>query len=79
MPEFTLYFTLGCHLCELAEAELLPWVAAGNIEVILQDIAEDILLVELYGVRIPVLQNCATLAELNWPFGHDELRLFLPA
>lgn len=71
-----LYGTLGCHLCELAEQQLLPWVAAGwQIELV--DIAEDDDLMARYSLVIPVLQHVASARELGWPFDQAALLGFL--
>lgn len=59
--------TLGCHLCEQAQAIMLPFAVRG-LEIELIDIAESEQMVERYGLRIPVLQRCDTGMELNWPF-----------
>lgn len=76
-PECQLFGTLGCHLCELAEAELMPLVEHGLL-VELVDIAEDgPALVEAYGLRIPVLRRLDTGAELNWPFDTEQIVAFL--
>jgi len=41
------------------------------------DISTEERLVELYGIRIPVLKNTANENEIGWPFGLEELaRLF---
>ena len=53
-PECQLFGTLGCHLCEVAEAVLMPFVEHGLL-VELVDIADDEAWVEHYGLRIPVL------------------------
>ena len=68
VPEFLLYHTLGCHLCEDAEAILAPLSARLKVSYRKVDIADDDLLVERYGVRIPVLCHVASSAELGWPF-----------
>ncbi|TGG95714.1 glutaredoxin family protein [Natronospirillum operosum] len=69
MPiELTLYGTSHCHLCEQAEAVLLPFVAASQCQVELIDIAEDESLLTLYGTRIPVLRHGPTGITLDWPF-----------
>mgnify|MGYP002041004962 CR=1 FL=1 len=52
-PECQLFGTLGCHLCELAEAELMPLVEHG-LMVELVDIADSQQLFDSYGLRIPV-------------------------
>ncbi len=62
-----LYGTSGCHLCELAEQQLLPWVAAGW-QVELVDIADDDLLLERFSVLIPVLEDAVSQRTLCWPF-----------
>ena len=66
-PECQLFGTLGCHLCEVAEEELMPLVEHGLL-VELVDIAENEDWVEDYGLRIPVLRRMDTGAELDWPF-----------
>ncbi|MDU9390291.1 glutaredoxin family protein [Pseudomonas japonica] len=76
LPECQLFGTLGCHLCEVAEALLMPLVEHGLL-VELVDIAEDQTMVERYGLRIPVLRRCDSGAELNWPFDADQVVAFL--
>lgn len=76
LPECQLFGTLGCHLCEVAEALLMPFVEHGLL-VELVDIAEHEHLVEDYGLRIPVLRRSDTGAELNWPFEAEQIVEFL--
>lgn len=52
LPECQLFGTLGCHLCEVAEAVLMPLVDHGLL-VELVDIAESEPLFERYGLIIP--------------------------
>ncbi|MBD8706119.1 MULTISPECIES: glutaredoxin family protein [Pseudomonas] len=75
-PECQLFGTLGCHLCEVAEAVLMPLVEHG-LMVELVDIAEREADYETYGLRIPVLRRTDTGAELDWPFDTDQVVLFL--
>ena len=75
-PECQLLGTLGCHLCEVAEALLMPFVENGLL-VELIDIAEEEGMVERYGLRIPVLRRCDSGAELNWPFDGEQVVEFL--
>ena len=75
-PECQLLGTLGCHLCEVAEGVLLPFVEHGLL-VELIDIAERESWVDIYGLRIPVLRRVDTGAELNWPFESDQVADFL--
>ncbi|OKA27620.1 glutaredoxin [Pseudomonas versuta] len=75
-PECQLFGTLGCHLCELAEAELMPLVEHGLL-VELVDIAESEAMFEAYGLRIPVLRRIDTGEELNWPFDAAQVVNFL--
>lgn len=68
-----LYGTLGCHLCDDAEALLAPVLVAvsavgSDCEIECIDIADDDGLLEQYGARIPVLRRIADGAELGWPF-----------
>jgi len=67
-PECQLFGTLGCHLCEVAEGVLMPFVVEHGLLVELVDIAEREDLSETYGLRIPVLRRIDTGAELDWPF-----------
>ena len=75
-PECQLFTTLGCHLCELAEAEIMPLVEHGLL-VELVDIADSQALFEAYGLRIPVLRRVDTGAELGWPFDTGQVVSFL--
>ncbi|MCQ4256546.1 glutaredoxin family protein [Stutzerimonas stutzeri] len=76
LPECQLFGTLGCHLCEQAEAMLLPLVENGLL-VELLDIAERHETVDDYGLRIPVLRRVDTGAELDWPFEVEQVVRFL--
>jgi|TARA_B100001059_G_C17774243_1_gene550274 glutaredoxin len=72
MHPLILYTTSGCHLCEHAEAIL----EAGGHVFQPQDIADDLELMERYGVRIPVVRDRAG-RELGWPFDGTQLEAFL--
>ncbi len=78
----TLYTTIGCHLCEQAEAILAVLQSEGSIHHVLSvDIATDEELVLQYGIRIPVVkladgQNSGD-NELGWPFSEQDVRRFL--
>lgn len=71
--QVVLYGTEFCHLCEQAEA-LLGELQA-SIEYV--DIADDDILLERYGVHIPVVRRLDNNAELNWPFDAAVLSQFL--
>lgn len=73
MSQFYLYTTLGCHLCEQAESLIKTQEAALGFSWQAKEIADQDHLVELYGVKIPVLHCCTTQLELSWPFDEDEL------
>ena len=75
-PECQLFGTLGCHLCEIAEAEIMPLVEHGLL-VELVDITDPEDLTEAYGLRIPVLRRVDTGAELDWPFDTQQVVAFL--
>lgn len=71
----TLYGTLGCHLCDEAEALLRKAASARQLEWRYVDIADDAALIERYGERIPVLATAGG-QEVGWPFSLlDILRL----
>ncbi|MDH4561076.1 MULTISPECIES: glutaredoxin family protein [unclassified Pseudomonas] len=76
LPECQLFGTLGCHLCEVAEGVLMPFVERGLL-VELVDIADREEWVETYGLRIPVLRRCDTGSELGWPFDACQVASFL--
>lgn len=71
--------TLGCHLCDDAAEILVQVMDPARYVVDIVDIADDDILVEKYGVRIPVLVDEASGAELGWPFDHQALFSFLQA
>lgn len=75
-PDVVLYSTSACHLCEQAEALLLPWVKQGRVVEVV-DISESDDLFQRYGVHIPVLRRTDTGAELYWPFDTRSLAAFL--
>ena len=72
MLPLTLYTTSGCHLCEHAEAIL----EQGGHVFRAVDIANNLSLMEQYGVRIPVVRDAAG-RELGLPFDGTQLRQFL--
>ena len=76
IPECQLSGPLGCHLCEVAEAELLPFVEHGLL-VELVDIVEQQTWLDRYALRIPVLRRSDTGAELDWPFEAEQVASFL--
>ncbi|AHC34505.1 glutaredoxin [Pseudomonas fluorescens] len=76
LPECQLFGTLGCHLCEIAEAEIIPLVEHGLL-VELVDITDPEDLTDAYGLRIPVLRRVDTGAELDWPFDTEQVVAFL--
>jgi len=72
-----LYHTAHCHLCEEAAAMCAAVLNQDYFEVYQVDIVDSDVLVERYGVRIPVLRDDALDAELGWPFDVDQLIAFL--
>lgn len=76
LPECQLLGTPGCHLCDYAEAVLMPFVENGLL-VELLDIAEQPGLLEHYALIIPVLRRTDTGVELHWPFDAPQVAAFL--
>ena len=72
-----LYTTASCHLCEQAQVLLEGADDAREVQLEVLDIAASDDLVEHYGRRIPVLQCMHSGAELDWPFGADDLSRWL--
>ena len=70
IQQLYLFSTSHCHLCELAYSLAMK---IPDISVIVIDIADDELLLEKFGIRIPVLQRQDTQAELNWPFTEADI------
>ena len=77
MINLILYGTLGCHLCEVAEQILATELDLNAMPVELVDIADHDHLVERYGIRIPVLLEPNSGAELGWPFDAEQLQDFI--
>ena len=65
--------TEGCHLCEQATPLLVAGLDPQLFEVDLVDIAFDDLLMDRYAMRIPVLVDNQSGAELEWPFDMQQL------
>lgn len=74
---YILFGTSACHLCELAE-EMLTSLCATNPDIVFEkvDISDSDVLLERYGVRIPVLRN-ERGGELGWPFSPAQLAAFV--
>lgn len=68
MRKMILYTTDGCHLCDLAKEAVEQSGIADSIDLAEFDITTDKQLVELYGIRIPVIKDRQTGKEIGWPF-----------
>nr|WP_067289655.1 glutaredoxin family protein [Marinobacterium profundum] len=77
MRHFLLMSTSGCHLCDEAIEIIVTALDPAQHSVDEVDIADEDALVELYGVRIPVLLDEASGAELGWPFDRAGLLAFI--
>ena len=76
MNRLIFYTTSGCHLCEHAVVLLQEYAAQPNsaqFDLEEVDISTDELLVELYGIRIPVVKNPVNKKEVGWPFGLEDI------
>jgi hypothetical protein len=66
--------TVGCHLCDLAEAivqKIAPALGASFTKI---DIASNEQLIEEFGMKIPVLRSTADKDQtLSWPFDQQQL------
>jgi len=85
MKTLNLYTTLGCHLCEEAEALMRSALDKKSYTLEKIEISESEELVDKYGIRIPVIQlpshidpSTGEAAELGWPFDAQQFEQFLP-
>ena len=69
-----LYQRDDCHLCDQALA-LLAAARAPEFDSVFID--DDEALEARYGLRVPVLRDEASGAELDWPFDAARLRAFV--
>lgn len=74
-----LYSTSHCHLCEQAAALLVSLSDQYDIEWINIEVTDDLVLLESYGIKIPVLKRLDTNVEIAWPFSSQDIEKFLHA
>lgn len=74
---WVLYGTLGCHLCEQAQAIIQQLQQSFVIELTQVDIADNAQWVAAMGERIPVLENTQLRQTLDWPFDPEVLTRWL--
>lgn len=72
-----LYTTSHCHLCEQAEALLMSLSDPYDIQWLNVEITDDLVLLESYGSKIPVLKRLDTNLEIAWPFSIKDIEIFL--
>lgn len=82
MPHTSLYLytSVGCHLCEQAEALLVEVMGAQSERVLPVEVADSDELMASYALRIPVVagsNRAGEWCELGWPFDAGELWTFL--
>ena len=70
----TLYQRDDCHLCDQAVEALAQARAGAFFSVFIDD---DAALEARYGLRVPVLRDARSQAELDWPFTIEAVRAFL--
>ena len=80
MKRLIFYTTSGCHLCEHAVVLLQEYAAqpdSAQFDLEEVDISTAEHLVDLYGIRIPVVRNSAKEKEIGWPFGFEDIATLL--
>lgn len=77
MTSLQLFSTSGCHLCELAKQQLDELIVQNPLDYEEIEITTSEELVEVYGVRIPVLRDVVSGREIGWPFDLALLQDFL--
>ncbi|MGB2832802.1 MAG: glutaredoxin family protein [Methylotenera sp.] len=75
--QLLLYTTSHCHLCEQAESMLCALSTQVDLDLTRIEIAEDEVLLTLYGTKIPVIKRQDNNLELGWPFAAVELKSFI--
>ncbi len=73
-PVLTLFQRDDCHLCDLA-LDVLALARAPEFESVFIDGDDE--LEAHYGMRVPVLRNEGSGAELEWPFDAPQLQRWL--
>ncbi|MDQ1118192.1 MULTISPECIES: glutaredoxin family protein [Pseudoxanthomonas] len=74
MTDLLLYQRDDCHLCDAALAVLAAARVPEPASVFIDD---DAALEARYGLRVPVLRDARSQAELDWPFTIEAVRAFL--
>lgn len=72
MITLQLFSTVGCHLCDMAIEQIKTLSIADHVDLHIVEIGDDDVLVEQYGVRIPVVKFPDN-SELNWPFNQNDI------
>lgn len=75
MDQLILYYTSDCHLCDEAEGLLLSAGLGESYQKV--EIVDDPVLLDTYGVHIPVLKRGDNQRELFWPFDAPALADFV--
>jgi len=73
---YIFYTTAGCHLCDEAIAMLSHDFKDKLEQIGLCDIANEDVLIDTYGTRIPVIEALSSSQEIAWPFTKDSLSNF---
>lgn len=68
-----LYSTSHCHLCEQALEILNQFSQTHAFQYQIIEIADDEILLNRYGNKIPVVKNTVTHQEISWPFDMQDL------
>lgn len=72
-----LYGTSACHLCEEATALLKNLACEMELQWSEIDIVDEAHLMQLYGIKIPVLKREDNDSELCWPFSKADILRWL--
>ena len=70
---YILYGTSACHLCEEVEALIKPIQQIFGFNFYIVDIADDDVLLSLYGTSIPIFHCTETKQEITWPFNEHQV------
>ena len=73
LPDYLLFGTAGCHLCEEAAA----LIAEAGLNIQIAEILDKPEWLEKYSLSIPALLHNESKRELAWPFDSEQLQAFI--
>ena len=73
VTKLILYTTDACHLCEQAKTLIFSVIDGTALTLVEVDIAEDEVLLQKFGLHIPVLESADSQQRCYWPFDSEQV------